>query len=98
MGLGKTVQCISLVAYLIEMGVKGPFLVAAPLSTLPNWLSEFHRFTPKVKYNHFVQALIIVISQVWHHKNFILVLSILLIPFPIGNQKDVQTSNLTTVK
>ncbi|XP_031567428.1 lymphoid-specific helicase-like [Actinia tenebrosa] len=48
MGLGKTVQCIGLIAHLIEMGVKGPFLVAAPLSTLPNWVSEFHRFTPKI--------------------------------------------------
>lgn len=53
MGLGKTVQCIGLIAHLIEMGVKGPFLVAAPLSTLPNWVSEFHRFTPKVSFLSF---------------------------------------------
>lgn len=50
MGLGKTLQCISMVAFLIEMRVKGPFLVAAPLSTLPNWVHEFHKFTPKVHY------------------------------------------------
>lgn len=48
MGLGKTLQCISMMAFLIEMGVKGPFLVAAPLSTLPNWVHEFHKFTPKI--------------------------------------------------
>lgn len=48
MGLGKTLQCISMVAFLIEMRVKGPFLVAAPLSTLPNWVHEFHKFTPKI--------------------------------------------------
>ena len=48
MGLGKTLQVIGVIGHLIEMGVKGPFLVAAPLSTLPNWVSEFHRFTPKV--------------------------------------------------
>ena len=48
MGLGKTVQCIALLAHLIEMGVTGPFLVAAPLSTLPNWMSEFKRFAPTV--------------------------------------------------
>ena len=51
MGLGKTVQCIALIAHLIEMGVRGPFLVAAPLSTLPNWIREFQRFTPKVREN-----------------------------------------------
>ncbi|XP_072040298.1 lymphoid-specific helicase-like [Amphiura filiformis] len=48
MGLGKTVQCISLLAHIIKMGVPGPFLVCAPLSTLPNWLSEFERFTPEI--------------------------------------------------
>ncbi|XP_041482494.1 lymphoid-specific helicase-like isoform X1 [Lytechinus variegatus] len=48
MGLGKTIQCIALFAYVIEMGVPGPFLVCAPLSTLPNWVSEFQRFTPKI--------------------------------------------------
>ncbi|XP_043234686.1 lymphocyte-specific helicase-like [Amphibalanus amphitrite] len=48
MGLGKTIQCISLIAYLVEQSVVGPFLVAAPLSTLPNWLSEFERFCPDI--------------------------------------------------
>lgn len=48
MGLGKTVQCIAFVAQLMQNGVKGPFLVVAPLSTLPNWVSEFKRFTPMV--------------------------------------------------
>lgn len=55
MGLGKTVQCISLVAHLMDKGVTGPFLVCAPLSTLPNWMSEFKRFTPRVeKHNFFI--------------------------------------------
>ena len=48
MGLGKTLQCIGFIAYMIEKGVKGPFLVAAPLSTVPNWVAEFKRFTPTV--------------------------------------------------
>ena len=48
MGLGKTIQCISLICYLAEQSVVGPFLVAAPLSTLPNWLSEFERFCPDI--------------------------------------------------
>ena len=56
MGLGKTLQCISLLAHLVEMGVQGPFLVAAPLSTLPNWVEEFHKFAPKVYCNKLVQV------------------------------------------
>jgi ATP-dependent DNA helicase len=48
MGLGKTIQCIGFIAHLIEMGVKGPFLVAAPLSTVSNWVAEFKKFTPTI--------------------------------------------------
>ncbi|XP_051946106.1 lymphocyte-specific helicase-like [Xyrauchen texanus] len=48
MGLGKTIQCIAHVAMMVEKKVLGPFLVVAPLSTLPNWISEFKRFTPEV--------------------------------------------------
>nr|XP_044997775.1 lymphoid-specific helicase isoform X2 [Jaculus jaculus] len=48
MGLGKTVQCIATVALMIQRGVPGPFLVCGPLSTLPNWVAEFKRFTPEV--------------------------------------------------
>ncbi|KAJ3402286.1 hypothetical protein CcCBS67573_g01001 [Chytriomyces confervae] len=49
MGLGKTLQTISFLAHLIEMNVWGPFLIVAPLSTLANWVSEIHRFTPTLK-------------------------------------------------
>ncbi|KAJ8022075.1 Lymphoid-specific helicase [Holothuria leucospilota] len=48
MGLGKTIQVIALFSHIIEMGVPGPFLVCAPLSTLPNWISEFARFSPEI--------------------------------------------------
>ncbi|KAK3554199.1 hypothetical protein QTP70_020085 [Hemibagrus guttatus] len=48
MGLGKTIQCIAHISMMIEKKVLGPFLVVAPLSTLPNWISEFRRFTPEV--------------------------------------------------
>lgn len=48
MGLGKTIQAISVIAHLVEQGVSGPFLVVAPLSTLSNWLSELHRFSPRL--------------------------------------------------
>merc|ERR1719359_493194 len=38
MGLGKTVQTIGFISHLWSKGVKGPFLVVAPLSTLGNWV------------------------------------------------------------
>ena len=48
MGLGKTIQTVALFCHLYEMGVPGPFLVVAPLSTVPNWVNEFRRFSPTV--------------------------------------------------
>lgn len=48
MGLGKTVQVIALIAHLMEIKVPGPFLILAPLSTIPNWEMEFKRFAPKI--------------------------------------------------
>jgi len=49
MGLGKTVQAISLIAFFKEHNVSGPFLIAAPLSTVSNWVEEFARWTPGIK-------------------------------------------------
>lgn len=46
MGLGKTIQVIALVAHLLTMNVSGPFLVVAPLATLPNWVREFEKWLP----------------------------------------------------
>lgn len=47
MGLGKTIQAISLVAYLMEIkGNLGPYLVIVPLSTLSNWVNEFQKWCP----------------------------------------------------
>ncbi|KJZ77812.1 hypothetical protein HIM_02989 [Hirsutella minnesotensis 3608] len=50
MGLaGKTVQTISLIALLREQeGYLGPHLIVAPLSTLSNWMDEFHQWTPSI--------------------------------------------------
>lgn len=48
MGLGKTVQAISMIAFLKENNVSGPFLIAAPLSTVSNWVDEFARWTPGI--------------------------------------------------
>ncbi|TNY22936.1 SNF2-family ATP dependent chromatin remodeling factor snf21 [Rhodotorula diobovata] len=50
MGLGKTIQTLSLITYLIETKRQpGPYLVIVPLSTMPNWISEFDRWAPSVK-------------------------------------------------
>jgi ATP-dependent DNA helicase len=49
MGLGKTVQAISLIAFFKEKNISGPFLIAAPLSTVSNWVEEFTRWTPSIK-------------------------------------------------
>ncbi|KHN98465.1 ISWI chromatin-remodeling complex ATPase ISW2 [Metarhizium album ARSEF 1941] len=49
MGLGKTVQTIALIALLREQeNYLGPHLVVAPLSTLSNWMDEFHKWTPSI--------------------------------------------------
>jgi ATP-dependent DNA helicase len=60
MGLGKTIQTIAFLAFLRSKGTYGPFLVAAPLSTLSNWINEIQtcehpvdvwltcRFTPDI--------------------------------------------------
>jgi len=45
MGLGKTVQSISLLCELKRYGVRGPFLVIAPLSTIVHWQREFETWT-----------------------------------------------------
>ena len=50
MGLGKTIQSIALITYLHERkGVRGPFLVTTPLSTMENWRLEFARWAPDIK-------------------------------------------------
>lgn len=50
MGLGKTIQCVSMVGVLSELiGHRGPVLVVVPLSTVPNWAKEFKKWTPEVR-------------------------------------------------
>ncbi|KAI9714251.1 MAG: hypothetical protein M1828_001182 [Chrysothrix sp. TS-e1954] len=48
MGLGKTLQTIALLAFIREKEKSGPFLIAAPLSTVSNWVQEFKRFAPSI--------------------------------------------------
>ena len=48
MGLGKTIQLIAMIAYLKGMLVPGPYIVVAPLATLPNWVREFEKWLPSL--------------------------------------------------
>lgn len=46
MGLGKTVQSVAFLELLYNrFSVRGPFLVVAPLSTVPHWEREFEAWT-----------------------------------------------------
>ena len=50
MGLGKTIQAISLMAHIAEArNVWGPFLVVVPVTTLHNWKNELEKFCPALK-------------------------------------------------
>ncbi|KYR01272.1 myb domain-containing protein [Tieghemostelium lacteum] len=50
LGLGKTLQIISLLAYLNECkGIKGPHLIIVPLSTVHNWLKELNKWYLKAR-------------------------------------------------
>jgi SWI/SNF-related matrix-associated actin-dependent regulator of chromatin subfamily A protein 2/4 len=51
MGLGKTIQSIALITYLMEKKHnQGPFLVIVPLTTMSNWVLEFQKWAPTVKF------------------------------------------------
>uniref|UniRef100_A0A8C5ITS4 Chromodomain helicase DNA binding protein 6 n=1 Tax=Junco hyemalis TaxID=40217 RepID=A0A8C5ITS4_JUNHY len=45
MGLGKTIQSITFLSEIFLMGIHGPFLIIAPLSTITNWEREFRTWT-----------------------------------------------------
>ncbi|BHF69630.1 choline dehydrogenase 7 [Sparganum proliferum] len=45
MGLGKTVQSIAFLLEVFAAGVKGPFLIIVPLSTVGNWQREFENWS-----------------------------------------------------
>jgi SNF2 family DNA or RNA helicase len=49
-GLGKTLQSISVLAYLQQYRhINGPHLVIVPKSTMGNWMREFGRWCPSIK-------------------------------------------------
>ncbi|XP_068451305.1 chromodomain-helicase-DNA-binding protein 6 isoform X2 [Clinocottus analis] len=45
MGLGKTIQSITFLYEIFSKGIRGPFLIIAPLSTITNWEREFRTWT-----------------------------------------------------
>ncbi|XP_053723413.1 chromodomain-helicase-DNA-binding protein 6-like isoform X1 [Synchiropus splendidus] len=45
MGLGKTIQSITFLFEIFSKGIRGPFLIIAPLSTITNWEREFRTWT-----------------------------------------------------
>lgn len=45
MGLGKTIQSITFLHEVYEYGIRGPFLIIVPLSTVGNWQREFEAWT-----------------------------------------------------
>ncbi|VDO99134.1 unnamed protein product [Soboliphyme baturini] len=45
MGLGKTIQSITFLEEMCRYGIRGPFLVIAPLSTIVNWQREFENWS-----------------------------------------------------
>jgi SWI/SNF-related matrix-associated actin-dependent regulator of chromatin subfamily A member 5 len=50
MGLGKTLQSISILAYHWEyLKIQGPHLIAVPKSTLSNWMNELKRWCPSLR-------------------------------------------------
>jgi len=52
MGLGKTLQTISLICRLKEeLGATGPSLIVVPLSVLYSWCNEITKWAPSLKYH-----------------------------------------------
>ncbi|CAH2046425.1 unnamed protein product [Thlaspi arvense] len=73
MGLGKTVSASAFLSSLyFEFGVARPCLVLVPLSTMPNWLSEFSLWAPLlnvVEYHGGAKARAIIRDYEWHAKS-----------------------------
>ncbi|CAN8267518.1 unnamed protein product [Cochlearia groenlandica] len=75
MGLGKTVSAGAFLSSLyFEFGVTRPSLVLVPLSTMPNWLSEFSLWAPLlnvVEYHGSAKARAVIRDYEWHAKKCI---------------------------
>ncbi|XP_042042461.1 protein CHROMATIN REMODELING 4-like [Salvia splendens] len=73
MGLGKTVSaCAFLSSLYFEFNATLPCLVLVPLSTMPNWMSEFALWAPElnvVEYHGNTNARSIIRQYEWHARN-----------------------------
>lgn len=73
MGLGKTVSaCAFLSSLYFEFKARLPCLVLVPLSTMPNWLSEFALWAPNlnvVEYHGGAKARATIRQYEWHASN-----------------------------
>jgi SWI/SNF-related matrix-associated actin-dependent regulator of chromatin subfamily A member 5 len=50
MGLGKTLQTISLLGYMKHYrNINGPHMILVPKSTLANWMNEFKKWCPSLR-------------------------------------------------
>jgi len=50
MGLGKSIQTITLILEAVKNGEKRPFLIVAPSSLVFNWANEIKKFAPGISY------------------------------------------------
>lgn len=70
MGLGKTVSACAFISSLyFEFKARLPCLVLVPLSTMPNWMSEFSLWAPNlnvVEYHGSAKARTIIRQYEWH--------------------------------
>lgn len=70
MGLGKTVSACAFISSLyLEFKVTLPCLVLVPLSTMPNWMSEFSLWAPNlnvVEYHGSAKSRAIIRQYEWH--------------------------------
>jgi SWI/SNF-related matrix-associated actin-dependent regulator of chromatin subfamily A protein 2/4 len=49
MGLGKTIQTVALITYLMEVKkINGPYLIIVPLSTISNWTLELDKWAREI--------------------------------------------------
>ncbi|KAL7210868.1 hypothetical protein ACSBR2_013859 [Camellia fascicularis] len=73
MGLGKTVSACAFISSLnFEFKAALPCLVLVPLSTMPNWMSEFSSWDPNlniVEYHGCAKARTIIRQHEWHANN-----------------------------
>ena len=71
MGLGKTVQALAMLQSLRSLeGIGGPFLIIAPLSTVPHWEREIAMWTDMyaVTYHGSADSRSVILDHDWHEK------------------------------